>query len=94
MPEPLLLVGAIGSPYSRKMRSILRYRRIPFQWVGHGSPVHAELPPSPLPLMPVLYYPTDSGYEATSDSTFSRASSLTSGPMFASSSIPGPTFRS
>ena len=70
MSEPLLLVGVIGSPYSRKMRGVLRYRRIPFQWVGHGSDVHRGLPASPLPLMPILYYPSDKGYEATSDSTF------------------------
>ena len=70
MPEPLLLVGMVGSPYSRKMRGALRYRRIPFRWVGHGSDVHSELPRPPLPLMPILYYPSDTGYEATSDSTF------------------------
>ncbi len=76
MSKPLLLVGVVGSPYSRKMRGVLRYRRIPFQWVQQGSDVQAELPKSPLPLLPILYYPSETsdpapaGYEATSDSTF------------------------
>jgi len=70
MTEPLQRVGAIGSPYSRKMRAVLRYRRIPFHWVGHGSSAHQKLPPPPLPLMPVLHFPTATGTEATSDSTF------------------------
>jgi len=68
--ESLKLVGVPGSPYSRKMRAALRYRRIPFQWVGAGSATHQKLPKSPLPLMPILYYPTRDGFEATSDSTF------------------------
>ncbi len=76
MSNPLLLVGVVGSPYSRKMRGVLRYRRIPFQWLNQGSDVQADLPKSPLPLLPILYYPSETGepaqagYEATSDSTF------------------------
>ena len=70
MTDPLMLVGSIGSPYSRKLRAVVRYRRIPFQWVGHGSKESAALPEPPLPLLPVLHFPTGPGYEATSDTTF------------------------
>ena len=70
MTNPLKLVGSIGSPYTRKMRSVLRYRRIPFHFIEAGTEPSRGLPPAPLPLVPVLYYPGEAGYEATSDSSF------------------------
>jgi len=70
MTNPLKLVGSIGSPYTRKMRSLMRYRRIPFHFIEAGTEPSRALPPSPLPLIPVLHYPGDAGYEATSDSSF------------------------
>ena len=39
------LVGAYASPYSRKMRAVLRYRRIPFRWVPRGSREDVGIPP-------------------------------------------------
>ena len=40
----LRIVGMPGSPYSRKLRSVLRYRRIPHAWVTPGAPEARALP--------------------------------------------------
>ena len=70
--KPLTLVGGYGSPYSRKMRAVLRYRRIPFRWIMRGSADDVGIPPVPVALIPVLVFPGDNGApdEAMIDSTF------------------------
>ncbi len=70
--KPLTLVGAYGSPYSRKMRAVLRYRRIPFRWILRGSTEDVGIPPVPVALVPVLVFPGENGAsdEAMIDSTF------------------------
>src|SRR5262249_7739058 len=50
----LRIVGVPGSPYSRKLRAVLRYRRIPYVWVHHGSPEARDLPQARIPLLPQL----------------------------------------
>ncbi len=61
-----VLHGFNPSPYSVKMRAILRYRRLPFVWKGTGNPrdeaVAAGLPP----VIPVLRFPDG---RAMNDST-------------------------
>lgn len=68
----LKLVGAYGSPYSRKMRAVLRYRRIPFRWVPSGGQHPKDVPPVPVALIPVLVFPGEGGGEPSAmiDSTF------------------------
>ncbi|HLX38179.1 MAG TPA: glutathione S-transferase family protein, partial [Candidatus Binataceae bacterium] len=72
---PLTLVGGYGSPYSRKMRAVLRYRRIPFRWIMRGSAEDVGIPPVPVALIPVLVFPGENGAtdEAMIDSTFEIA---------------------
>jgi len=70
--KPLTLVGGYGSPYSRKMRAVLRYRRIPFRWIMRGSTEDVGIPLVPVALIPVLVFPGENGAddEAMIDSTF------------------------
>jgi len=71
MSEPYLIGGAIGSPYTRKMKALLLYRRIPHRFLQMNGPRPEGLPSPPLPLLPVIWMPeADGSPTATSDSTF------------------------
>jgi glutathione S-transferase len=68
--EPLRLLGVPGSPYSRKLRAVLRYRRIPHAWIEMGSPESRGLPVPRVPLLPQLFLPGPDGtLEARTDSS-------------------------
>lgn len=68
--EPLRIVGAPGSPYSRKLRAVLRCRRIPYAWMHQGSPESRGLPAPRIALLPQLVLPgADGALEAAVDST-------------------------
>ncbi|MGI9597422.1 MAG: glutathione S-transferase N-terminal domain-containing protein [Acidimicrobiales bacterium] len=68
--HPLVLAGQYGSPYTLKMRAVLRYRQIPFRWVLRDSKWD-DLPTPPVPIIPVIVYPNTDGShrEATVDSS-------------------------
>ena len=67
---PLKMVGAPASPYSRKLRAVLRYRRIPYAWIQHGSAESRELPRPKVSLLPQLFLPgADGTLEARTDSS-------------------------
>jgi glutathione S-transferase len=68
--DPIAIVGAPGSPYSRKLRAVLRYRRIPHRWIVRGSPESAGLPRPRVELLPqLLLSGPDGALEARTDST-------------------------
>lgn len=57
MTDAYKLYGANPSPYSQKMRALMRYRRLPFVWENGGTArdvaIAAQLPP----VIPVLRFP-------------------------------------
>jgi glutathione S-transferase len=64
------MMGAPGSPYTRKMRAVLRYRRIPYVFVQQNSPEAKTLPVARVPLLPTFFLPNEAGeIVAVTDST-------------------------
>lgn len=73
MSHTIKLIGAPQSPYSRKMRAAMRYRRIPYQWLRQGSEATQGQPPVKLASMiPVLWFAHEDASQDTAmlDSTF------------------------
>ncbi|HVS62740.1 MAG TPA: glutathione S-transferase N-terminal domain-containing protein [Thermoanaerobaculia bacterium] len=69
-PTPLLLSGAPGSPYTRKMVALLRYRRIPYQLMLARPESRPDLPQPKVRLLPTFYLPGPDGeLEAAVDSS-------------------------
>lgn len=70
IPTPITLNGAPGSPYTRKMVSLLRYRRIPYKLLQYGMGAPPGLPKPKVQLLPTFYLPNEHGeLEAVVDST-------------------------
>ena len=71
MQLPYKILGAPGSPYSRKLRSAIRYRRLPYIWANRNGSEDVNTPTVPVNLLPVLVLPGESGdyKEAKIDST-------------------------
>jgi glutathione S-transferase len=68
--ESIALSGAPGSPYTRKMLAVLRYRRIPYRLLPPEGPALTGLPAPKVRLLPTFYLPgSDGALEAVVDST-------------------------
>ncbi len=53
------LYGGGGSPYSQKMRAILHYRRLPFDWVQITPAIRSQIKHVGPPVIPILRLPED-----------------------------------
>lgn len=70
LTDAVQLSGAPGSPYTRKMLALLRYRRIPYRFILGGLQSRADLPRPKVALLPTFYLPDESGaLEAVVDSS-------------------------
>lgn len=50
------ILGSLGSPYSMKMRAIMRYRRLPHIWIQMDERHDAERASVKVPVIPVIQY--------------------------------------
>lgn len=57
----LLVGGAPGSPYTRKMLAVLRYRRIPYAFLTPVEWARRGLPTAKVPLLPTFWLPDQAG---------------------------------
>jgi glutathione S-transferase len=70
VPLPLKLKGAPGSPYTRKMLALLRYRHLPYEFLIGDQATELGLPEPKVVLLPTFYLPDDTGeVRAEVDST-------------------------
>src|ERR1700754_372939 len=63
------LNGVPGSPYTRKMVALLRYRRIPYRLILASHEIQG-MPRPKVSLLPTFYFPDETGaVQAVTDST-------------------------
>jgi len=74
MTNPIELMGAPGSPYTRKMLSLMRYREIPFRVHWTTGEVPEGFPKPKVRLLPTYFLPGKEGeLEAVTDSYEGRS---------------------
>ncbi len=70
MADRIALKGAPGSPYTRKMLALLRYRHIPYRLIVSATEADEHLPEPKVALLPTFYLPDATGeLQAVVDST-------------------------
>jgi glutathione S-transferase len=69
-PPVLFIQGAPGSPYTRKMLAVLRYKHIPYRYINRAQAQAARLPRPKVELLPTLFFlQPDGSHSAAVDST-------------------------
>ena len=77
-PKAQVLMGGVGSPYTRKMLAVMRFRNIPYRFErqsrlfddGGGNPHFPRRAQPKVPLLPTFYFEDEAGEEvAVTDST-------------------------
>jgi len=61
---PVATSGSPGSPYTPRMLTLLRYRRIPHRFLHPNSPAAQAMPQPRVRLTPTLYLPETSPHVA------------------------------
>ena len=70
MRAPLVFKGSPGSPYTRKMMALMRYRHIAYRYLVGEAADRAGMPKPPVELLPTFYLPDAQGQlQAVTDST-------------------------
>ncbi len=68
--QRIALMGAPGSPYTRKMLAVLRYRRLPYRLLTRAQAAAEVLPAPRVALLPTFYLPNaEARIEAVVDSS-------------------------
>ena len=90
--------GALGSPYSMKMRALMRYRRIPHLWV-HGPDARYALTKVRAPVIPVMEYPDGTFHNDSTpliydlEARHTERSVIPTDPATALAMVPAPNLR-
>ncbi len=62
MADRYTIFGALGSPYSMKMRAAMRYRRLPHIWATGMAAMAAAQGKVKAPVIPIIQYPDGNFY--------------------------------
>jgi glutathione S-transferase len=66
MVESYRIVGALGSPYTMKLRAILRYRRIPHRFELRNGAIREETQDVRPQMVPMMKYPNEDAWRVDS----------------------------
>ncbi|MEQ9641041.1 MAG: glutathione S-transferase C-terminal domain-containing protein [Alphaproteobacteria bacterium] len=62
MNKPYRLIGSIGSPYTMKLRAVLRYRRLPHVFTFRSPAIREQIADLRPQIIPILQLPEDGSF--------------------------------